>query len=80
MLLGREPGGSNDRGIRERTPVTSTVQCDRLQLRHENRLDTRVGGISSLHPILTDAKIPGWGQPPDIVSRVLEADCFALHS
>jgi tRNA(adenine34) deaminase len=40
----------------------------------------RVGGISSLHPILTDAKIPGWGQPPDIVSGVLEAECFALHS
>ena len=39
----------------------------------------RVGGISSQHPILIDAKIPGWGQPPDIVSGVLEAECFALH-
>jgi tRNA(adenine34) deaminase len=34
----------------------------------------RVGGISSLHPILTDARIPGWGQPPDIVSGVLGAE------
>src|ERR1019366_7313903 len=24
----------------------------------------RVGGISSLHPILTDPQIPGWGKPP----------------
>ena len=40
----------------------------------------RVGGISSLHPILTDAQIPGWGQPPDIVSGVLEAECCALDS
>ncbi len=40
----------------------------------------RVGGISSLHPILTDAQIPGWGQPPDIVSGVLEAECCALNS
>lgn len=40
----------------------------------------RVGGISSLHPILTDTQIPGWGQPPDIVSGVLEAECCALES
>jgi tRNA(adenine34) deaminase len=40
----------------------------------------RVGGISSHHSILTDAQIPGWGQPPDIVSGVLESECFALHS
>ena len=40
----------------------------------------RVGGISSLHPILTDAQIPGWGQQPDIVSGVLEAECCALDS
>ena len=40
----------------------------------------RVGGISSLHPILTDAQIPGWGRPPDIVSGVLEAECCALNS
>jgi tRNA(adenine34) deaminase len=39
-----------------------------------------VGGISSQHPILTDARIPGWGQPPDIVYGVLESECFALHS
>jgi tRNA(adenine34) deaminase len=39
-----------------------------------------VGGISSHYPILTDAQIPGWERPPDIVSGVLEAECFALHS
>jgi len=44
------------------------------------RRTPRVGGISSHHPILTDPQIPGWGQPPAIVSGVLEADCFALHS
>ena len=38
-----------------------------------------VGGISSHHPILIDAQIPGWGKPPDIVSGFLEAECFALH-
>jgi tRNA(adenine34) deaminase len=38
------------------------------------------GGISSYHPILTDAQIPGWGPPPDIVSGVLEAECVAVHS
>ena len=38
-----------------------------------------VGGISSHHPILTDAQIPCWGKPPDIVSGFLEAECFALH-
>lgn len=38
-----------------------------------------VGGISSLHPILTDTQIPSWGQPPDIVSGVLEAECSVLH-
>jgi len=40
----------------------------------------RVGGISSLRPILTDTQIPGWGQPPGIVSGVLEAECCALQS
>ena len=39
-----------------------------------------VGGISSHHPILIDAEIPGWGKPPDIVFGLLEAECFALHS
>ena len=39
-----------------------------------------VGGISSHHPILIDAEIPGWGKPPDIVFGFLEAECFALHS
>ena len=38
-----------------------------------------VGGISSHHPILIDAQIPGWGKPPNIVSGFLEAECFALH-
>lgn len=37
-----------------------------------------VGGISSHHPILIDAQIPGWGKPPNIVSGFLEAECFAF--
>ena len=39
-----------------------------------------IGGISSPHPILVDAQIPGWGQPPNIVSGVLETECLALDS
>jgi len=39
----------------------------------------RVGGISSNHPVLIDPQIPGWGQPPEIVSGVLESECRALH-
>lgn len=43
------------------------------------RATPRVGGISSNYPVLIDPKIPGWGQPPAIVSGVLERECLALH-
>ena len=33
-----------------------------------------VGGISSNHPILTDPLIPGWEEPPEIISAVLESE------
>ena len=39
---------------------------------------SKAGGISSQHPILTDAQIAGWGEPPDIVAGLLEAEGFAL--
>lgn len=40
----------------------------------------KVGGISSNHPVLTDPHILGWGEPPEIISGVLESECVALHS
>ena len=44
------------------------------------RATPKVGGISSNHPVLTDPQIPGWGEPPEIISGVLESECVALHS
>jgi tRNA(adenine34) deaminase len=39
---------------------------------------SKAGGISSQHPILTDAQIAGWGEPPEIVAGLLEAEGSAL--
>jgi len=41
---------------------------------------SKAGGISSHHPILVDAEIVGWGEPPDIITGVLEGECLALRS
>jgi tRNA(adenine34) deaminase len=41
---------------------------------------SKAGGISSHHPILVDAEIAGWGEPPDIITGVLEGECLALRS
>jgi tRNA(adenine34) deaminase len=39
------------------------------------------GGVSSRHPILTEADIPGWGPPPRIVRDILLEECTSLlHS
>jgi tRNA(adenine34) deaminase len=43
-------------------------------------LASKAGGISSHHPILRDAEIAGWGEPPDIVAGVLESECLALRA
>ncbi|HEY7877110.1 MAG TPA: nucleoside deaminase, partial [Gemmatimonadaceae bacterium] len=37
-----------------------------------------IGGATSAHPTLSDAAVPGWGAPPQIVFGVLEAECLAL--
>jgi tRNA(adenine34) deaminase len=43
-------------------------------------LASKAGGISSHHPILSDAQIAGWGEPPDIIAGILEGECLALHA
>ncbi len=42
------------------------------------KAETRVGGISSKHPILVDTSIPGFPPPPEVVIGVLEEECIAL--
>ena len=37
-----------------------------------------IGGYSSNYPILTAPNIPGWSQPPFVVTGVLEEECSAL--
>lgn len=36
------------------------------------------GGVSSRYAVLTDPDIAGWGDPPSIVTGVLEEECVAL--
>ncbi|TAM83058.1 MAG: nucleoside deaminase, partial [Acidobacteria bacterium] len=38
-----------------------------------------IGGVSSKHPILIDAGIPNWPQPPVVVTGVLEKECNELY-
>ncbi|MGH9738824.1 MAG: nucleoside deaminase [Candidatus Acidiferrales bacterium] len=38
-----------------------------------------IGGLSSLHPILSDPRISCWNNPPYIVGGVLQLECEALH-
>lgn len=42
------------------------------------RLTLQKGGYSSHHPILTDPEILGWGEPPEVIFGILEAECRAL--
>ena len=44
------------------------------------RPSREVGGISSLHPILSDSRISCWAQPPHIVWGVLAQECEELYS
>jgi tRNA(adenine34) deaminase len=37
-----------------------------------------VGGVTSAHPILTDASIQNWNPPPDVVAGILEKECGDL--
>lgn len=37
-----------------------------------------VGGVTSAHPILTDALIKNWNPPPNVVAGVLEKECWEL--
>jgi tRNA(adenine34) deaminase len=41
---------------------------------------SKAGRISSHPLILRDAQIAGWGEPPDIVAGILEAECLALRA
>jgi tRNA(adenine34) deaminase len=43
------------------------------------RPSLHVGGLSSLHPILSDSRISCWSKPPHVVRGVLERECEALH-
>ncbi len=39
-----------------------------------------VGGVTSLHPILTDASLAFWNPPPRVLAHVLQAECQQLKS
>lgn len=39
-----------------------------------------VGAVSTGYPLLTDATIPGWGNPPEVVAGVLADACEAVRS
>ncbi|MGB7515811.1 MAG: nucleoside deaminase [Candidatus Acidiferrum sp.] len=43
------------------------------------RLSAHIGGLSSLHPILSDSRISCWSKPPRVVRGVLKRECEALH-
>lgn len=38
-----------------------------------------VGGVSSGYPLLTDAAVPGWERPPQVIGDVLRAECERLR-
>lgn len=42
------------------------------------RTSGEIGGISSAYPLLLDASIERWGEPPKIVSGILHKECLAL--
>jgi tRNA(adenine34) deaminase len=42
------------------------------------RAAPHIGGFSSDYPILVTPNIPGWSQPPLVVSGLLEEECSAL--
>lgn len=37
------------------------------------------GGTGPLYPLLKDEKVSKWGEPPTIITGVLEEECKALH-
>ena len=39
-----------------------------------------VGGITSSHPILTDANLAGWKSPPRVIGGVLRTECEQLKA
>lgn len=43
------------------------------------RSSPHIGGLSSLHPILSDSRISCWGEPPRVVRGVLQTECETLH-
>jgi tRNA(adenine34) deaminase len=43
------------------------------------RPSPHIGGLSSLHPILSDSRISGWSKPPRVVRGVLKLECETLH-
>ena len=38
-----------------------------------------VGGVTSSHPILTDATITNWREPPEVIQGILLEACLALR-
>jgi len=38
-----------------------------------------IGGQSSIYKILSDQTIKKWGEPPVLISGILESVCEALH-
>lgn len=42
------------------------------------RAAPHIGGFSSKYPILVDPNIPGWSQPPVVMTGLLEEECSAL--
>ncbi len=43
------------------------------------RPSPHIGGLSSLHPILSDSRISCWSKPPRVVRGMLKRECEALH-
>jgi len=39
-----------------------------------------LGGYSSKHPLLKDRTIKKWGDPPTIITGILEKECQELHN
>lgn len=37
-----------------------------------------IGGVTSRHPLLIEAGVPGWGEPPEVVTGLLAGECAAL--
>lgn len=55
--------------------VVRTARISRVVI---GRMAPYIGGFSSKYPILVDPAIPGWSEPPVVISGLLEEECEAL--